>query len=208
MADDKLNEFRDKNIALTKENEALKEAARALGEEVEALRPLKAQLEGVDLAALTAAGLRAAELEKTNAGLAEQLASEKSARAEAQGRAAKSVLRSTIADAFVKSGGKPQATDYIVGKAEAVFEVDESGALKGKGFSPIRPGQRLTVDDFIATQARESEFAFAPSGGGGAAPSRGRSTGAGAVLTNPTPQQLGAHAKEIASGATRVEYSS
>ena len=59
----------------------------------------------------------------------------------------------------------------------------------------------------MAQQVRESDFAFLPSGGGGANPKPGGGGPSGAKeLRNPTAQQLGANANAIARGELRVVY--
>jgi hypothetical protein len=86
----------------------------------------------------------------------------------------------------------------------------ENGELKTTQFSPSRPGQSLTLDEFLLGQMKESDFAFEPSRGGGAGP---LSSGGGTVsnipeLRDPTPEQLGRHADEIMAGKLRVVHTS
>lgn len=176
----KVTEFRTTNVELARE--------------LEELRPLKARLAELEKAKPDA---RIAELEAA-------LATEKAARATAQASADASVLRSAIADKFLKTGGRPSALDYIVSKAREAFTV-ENGIVVGRGFDPARPGEKLTIDSFISAEVRESDFAFLPSQGGGAHQSHGGGhTGSPKELVNPTPQELGAHADAIRKGDVKI----
>jgi hypothetical protein len=75
-------------------------------------------------------------------------------------------------------------------------------------FDPNRPGEKLTVESFVAVQVRESDFAFHPSSGGGANPRPGAGSGRSGLpeLVNPTPQQLGERGADILAGKVKVVY--
>src|SRR5262249_10032479 len=120
-------------------------------------------------------------------------------------RADKATLRTAVGEAFARMGGKPKALDFIVSKAEGTFEVVD-GNVVGRKFGPI-PGEKLTVDEIIAAQTKEYDFAFAPSSGGGASPKSGGGAPAANELRNPTPHELGRHADDIAAGRIRLTYS-
>jgi hypothetical protein len=115
------------------------------------------------------------------------------------------MLKSAVSDAFIRAGGRADASDFIVSKATALFTV-ENDVLVGRTFNPNRPGEKLTVDSFIAAQLQESAFAFKPSSGGGANPKPGGGQTGGKRLINPTPQELGANSAAIARGEIKVEY--
>lgn len=211
-ANGKVVEFRDKNIALL--------------QEVEVLRPIKTQFDGIDPAKAREAIAKVEELGRKGvkgaddittqiqAALAPVLAkletSEKQGLADRE-RANKQTLRSTIAEKFIKAGGKAGAVDYIVGKAAEVFAVEGEvvKALANK-FSSTKPGEPLGVEEWLATAAKDHDFAFEPSAGGGANPNKG---GNGAlkpgqtILQDPTPKQLGENSKGIAEGKIKVQYS-
>jgi hypothetical protein len=187
----KLAEFRDSNVILLKERDALKAQYEGIDEEYKTLKAKAAAGDGAELAAVRA-----------------ELATEKTARAAAQAAADASVLKSTVTDAFLKAGGRPKALGYIVAQAAPVFTV-VNGALKSTQFSPTRPGESLTLDEFIASQLKDSDFAFEASRGGGATGGGGgRSTSGVRELRDPTPQDLGKFSREIAAGEMRVVYSS
>jgi hypothetical protein len=175
-------EFRANNIKLTKD------LAR-----FEGIDPDKAKAESAELT----------ELKKAKPD--EKIAALEAKLAEAQGRADASVLKSAITDAFIRAGGRAEATEFMTTKATSLFAV-ENGVLVGRTFDPNRPGEKLSVDGFIAAQVRESAFAFKPSSGGGADPKPAGGQPGGKRLVNPTPQELGANAAAIARGDIKVDY--
>lgn len=213
-ANGKVVEFRDTNIALSRE----------VGE----LRPLKVQFEGIDpkaakdaiakVAELAAGGVRQpgdittqiqAAVQAAIKPLNEKItASEQTAAAE-RTRADESVLRSNVSEQFLKVGGKAKAVDFIVGKAKEVFEI-AGGLLKAKEnkFSAMNPGNPLGVEEWLATQVKEHDFAFEVSTGSGAAPKGGPTPPrpGQTILKDPTPAQLGQYASDIRGGKVKVEY--
>jgi hypothetical protein len=92
-------------------------------------------------------------------------------------RTADSTLRTMVSEKFLKVGGKAKALDFIVEQAKGSFQV-EAGAVKAKAdkYSAEKPGAPLSVDEWLAGQAKENDFAFEPSAGGGAS---GNGRGAG-----------------------------
>lgn len=214
----KVVEFRDNNIRLT--------------QEVTELRPLKTQFEGIDPTAAREALTKVADLGKKGVKGADDVAALVAASVEAaikplkdqlqtqtqqteaeRKRADESVLRSSVTEKFLKAGGKAKAVDYILNAAKEAFTV-ESGTVKALStkFSTERPGEPLGMDEWLTSMAREHDFAFEGSTGSGAAPVsgvRGTSTvrAGQTILKDPTPQELGAHSKDIAQGKMRVEYS-
>jgi hypothetical protein len=57
----------------------------------------------------------------------------------------------------------------------------------------------------MSIQTKDNSYAFLPSSGGGSRPSSGGGA-TGKTLVNPSPQDLGKFAKEIASGELKVSY--
>lgn len=215
-ANGKVVEFRDKNITLL--------------QEVEVLRPLKTQFDGIDPVAAREAITKVAELGRKGVTkvddlaaliqsgiqaaikpIQEQLTASTAETAAERKRADESVLRSQIAEKFLKAGGKVKAVDYIVAQAADVFKVvaGKVEALANK-FSTNKPGEALGVEEWLVSAAKDHDFAFEPSTGAGANGTKGGPTVPGrpgqTVLTNPTPQQLGEHSKAIGTGKMRVEY--
>lgn len=218
-ANTKVVEFRDKNVELMKE--------------VEPLRTLKTQFTGIDPEAAKTALAAQAEFEKKGMKkpdditaqiqaavtaavkpLQDQVAASNAAVAAERKRADEGTLRTVIGEKFGKVGGKAKAIDYIITQAQSVFTV-EGGAVKpvANKYSTDRPGEPLGVDEWLGQMAKEHDFAFEPSKGGGAG-GGGNSDGTGApqlragqtLLTNPTPAQLGENSKAIAEGKVKVHY--
>jgi hypothetical protein len=185
----KLSEFRERNIALLRE-----------------VDDLKTQIE-----ANAADRAKFAELMATNpsgriSALEAELANEKTARIDVQKRADALVIEKTISDAFLRVGGVPKARGYIVAQGASQF-ILENGELKGTTHSPARPGEPMSVDEWLLLQTRENSFCFLPSSGGGADKKPGGSRTGVPVIRDPSPQDLGKHAKDIAAGRVRIEYS-
>jgi hypothetical protein len=218
-ANGKVVEFRDTNIALKKQVDELTPKVKAFeGIDAEAARAaLDAQkllkdkgvtkpddLQNIVNAAVTAA-LKPVQ---------EQLVTITSTNAENQKRADGLTLRSTLSDVFTKAGGQATALDFVISRAQGVFKVDGGKVVpEANQFSADKPGEPLSVDEWLTRQTKEIPFAFKASSGGGASPAGGPIPGAGTlkpgqtVLTDPTPQQLGAAAKDIRDGKVRVVYS-
>jgi hypothetical protein len=200
----RLSEFRDRNIALLKE--------------VEELRPFRAKYDGIDPDAAKKALAKAAELEARLAAfdgvdadeyrvlkarpdaakLEAELAAERAAHQQTQ-------FRNTITTEFLRAGGRESAVDYMVLNAAKVFAADGTT----QEFSKANPGVPISVAEWIQEQAKVADFAFKPSRGGSAPPRRStlgsyRQQG---ELRDPTPQELGKHASDIASGRLKVIYS-
>jgi|GEM_PF-5759838 len=124
------------------------------------------------------------------------------------------LLHSTIGDSFVKSGGKPNAVDFVVGLAKENFEVKESKVTTKSGkFSTEKPGNPLTITEWLTSEVKKShDYLYETSKGGGADPVKsGTVARAGAkagqtILMNPSPQELGAASSDIVAGKVRVEY--
>ena len=72
-------------------------------------------------------------------------------------------------------------------------------------YSKRDAGEPITVSEWMDEQTRSLTFAFGQSGGGGATPnaSAAPSTNA-AVLSDPTPTELGKHSKAIAEGKIKI----
>lgn len=183
-------EFRNNNIALTKE--------------VEELRPLKAKLEGVDIDAAKAALAKVAAGEDADvAKLKAQLAEAQSATTAATQKADALAHRQAVSAAFLAAGGRSEAVDLIADRVPFTL-VD--GALKPKDGEPAP-----TVQEWLADQAAGANaFLFHPNKGGGAMGAKPPSLTLGArsdvrMLRNPTAQELGAAAADIAAGKVKVE---
>lgn len=219
-ANTKVVEFRDKNIALMKENEEL--------------RPLKTKFEGIDPVEARAAldkmktlgkeGIRDAddlaakiknEAEALIKPLRDQLAMAAAETQAERRRADESLLHSKIAEQFNKIGGKANATDYIVNLAKDNFEVKDGKVIAKAGkFSTAKPGDPLSVEEWLTSDvSKNHDYVLEPSKGGGTPPKTPASGPVPSklradqkILKNPTPQELGQYSSEITAGKIKVEY--
>ena len=192
----KVAEFRSSNIELLKERDALKTRYADID-------PDAVKADRLKLSALENAGGRVAALEA-------ELATEKTARTQAEQKADKSRVRDVLRVKATAAGVLPAAVDILLDKADPVFTMD-GDVVKAKAgvFSPTRPGEALTADEWMVNATKDFAFLFGRSSGGGAPPagSGGGGSASGRELLNPTPQQLGEFAADIAAGKMRVVYS-
>ena len=184
------SEFRDRNVALLKE--------------VEELRPLKAQLEGVDLVAAKAALAKIAAGEDADvAKLKLQLAEAQSATTAATQKAEALTHRHAVSAAWLAAGGRPEAVDFIADKVPFAL-VD--GVLKPKDGESAP-----TIQEWLQQQAvGPNAYLFQPNRGGGAEGAKPPTLALGGrtnvrILRNPTPAELGAASKDIAAGLVKLE---
>ena len=104
------------------------------------------------------------------------------------------ILRSAIADKFVAAGGQAKAADFIVEKGTAVFSVKDGEVVAENKYSVADPSRTLSVEEWLVDAAKDYDFAFKPSGGGGAEGAPGNQTPAGVQELKSgsmTPQELG-----------------
>lgn len=216
----KVVEFRDRNIALLKENDEL--------------RPLKLKYDGIDpveakdaiekVKALGKKGIKDVEdfnqqvkavAEDLIKPLREQLATSAAETAAERKRADESLLHSKIVDHFTKMQGRASATDFVVNLAKDTFEVkDRNVVAKAGKFSTKKPGDPITPEEWLAEVVqKEHDYVFTPSNGGGApvvkgpnAPVPSKVKPGVTVLKNPTPQELGQYSSDIAAGKVRIEH--
>jgi len=193
----KVKEFREHNIGLTKLKEkwgdldpvAVKAKLDAFGD----LDPVAAKAAIAKLAAGDGEDVVALKL---------ALATEKGRAASAQAKADRGVLREALRDKLLAAGVLPAALDIALDKAEPVFTLT-GDVLVAKAGGPA------SVDEWILSATSDFAFLFAPSRGGSASP-KASVLGAHSnahVLKNPSANDLGKFASEIASGRMRVENS-
>jgi hypothetical protein len=222
LANTRLVEFRDNNITLKKT--------------VDELTPLKTAFDGIDPAAARAALAAQEELKKKGITkpddvtamreailndvkttlvkpLQDQLLTITTTAQETQKANDALTLRQFIGEKFGKAGGEPNALNFIVSQAQGVFKVVGGKVVaEAAMFSTDRPGEPLSVDEWLTQQTKSNAFAFKASSGSGANPTPGGAGGGGnrpagqLILKDPTPQQLGTHAADIKAGKMRVEY--
>jgi hypothetical protein len=127
-------------------------------------------------------------------------------------RADEFLLHSKVSEAFSKVGGKPNAVDFVVGLAKENFEVKDSAVVAKTGkFSTEKPGDALSLNEWLDGLPKQHDYVFNPSNGGGAPVLKGSNVRPGpkpgqTILKNPTPQQLGEYSADIAAGKVRIEH--
>lgn len=182
--------FRDNNIALLKAlgaqtpEDGLKRAAAVAGidqaklERLKAIDPdeyerLKTQVaglkdKGMDTPDAADAKVKAL-IEAALGPLKSQLETEQKARQAAQAAADEGALRTSVATAFTKAGGRADALDFVAGAAKGAFRVVDGKVVAAEGkFSTAKPGEPLTLAEWMDETAKQYAFAFEPSKGGGA----------------------------------------
>lgn len=218
-ANTKVVEFRDKNIALLKENDEL----RPLKTKYEGIDPVEAREAITKMKALGKEGIKDAddiatrvrtEAEALIKPLRDQLAMSAAETAAERRRADESLLHSKISEQFIKIGGKANATDFVVNLAKDNFEVKEGKVVAKAGkFSTSKPGDPLSVEEWLtADLSKNHDYVLEPSKGGGAPPVKAPSGLQASkvrpdqkVLINPTPQELGQHSADIAAGKVKIQ---
>jgi hypothetical protein len=128
------------------------------------------------------------------------LATERGAKTTAQQTADAAVFRAKVADSFLAAGGRPEALEFVVAKAREQF-VLENGALSTKDFSPSRPGEPLSLAEWMGARILDSAFAFKPSSGGGASHS---ATPQPKRTIGSDPLEFGRNVEAIAKGQVTV----
>ena len=214
----KQQEYRDRNHALLTDAAGIAGVERT--EDMKPVRDLVDRYRAVDLdeyeklkanaAQLATKGvkqpddIRSIVLEAVEP-LKQELESERAARQEAQRKNDQSQLSSEISTAFLEAGGRPAALEFLTAQARDVFEVvDGEVQAKPGQYSKRRAGEPLPVDEWMEAQTQAVGFAFGDSAGGGAVPSVGTNNNSGSVLRDPTPQELGRHAKAIREGRMKI----
>lgn len=222
-ANAKIVEFRNNNIELNKE--------------VTRLKPIAEKFEGIDADEARTAIEKVKALGKKGVNdpqdfdtklssavdaalkpLREQLTTMTSEVQSERQRANDFLLRSQVADAFTKVGGKANASDFVVNLAKDIFEVKDNSVVAKTGkFSTAKPGDPISIDEWLESVQQNHDYVFAPSSGGGAPrDKKGANGGSGGpqpklkegqtLLKNPTPQELGEHSAAIAAGKVKIVY--
>jgi hypothetical protein len=217
----KVAEFRDNNVKLKAELEAQQEAVKQL-DNYRDLDPTAAREALAQVAELSKKGVRKAsdvdeqvknallqfktsELEP----LRQLLTEEKTARQEADKKVSAAAMKNEVLNQFKAAGGQDAAVDFVVSRANDVFKMDGNQLVAREGvYSVDNPGEPMGLSEWMTKQTKEIAFAFGSSNGGGAHNREGNPVGtipAGVrQLRNPTPQQLGEHAKDIREGKVMI----
>lgn len=218
-ANAKVIEFRDNNIALNKKVSELEpQVAKFTGIDPEAAKAaIAAQKALQDKGVKSADDISTIVQTAVNAAvqpLQEQITSFKSTAEAEKKKSEDLLLRGTLGEKFIKAGGEPNALNFIVNEARGVFVVDNETIKAAAGqYSTDRPGEPLTIDEWLTRETKQNSFAFKPSGGGGGVgnPKPGETGGVTlrpgqTILKDPTPAELGAASKDILAGKVKVVY--
>jgi hypothetical protein len=163
----RLDEFRNNN--------------KALNLKVNELETRLKTFDGVDPTAAAATAAKLTELEarfegvdpneyrslKAKPDLSARVSELETKLAASEASAARSALKTSVGDAFLRAGGLPEAADFITSKAETIFAMT-NGQLTTEQWSAERPGEKLSLDEWMRARYVDAAFAFRPSGGGGA----------------------------------------
>lgn len=185
-----LDAFRENNIALTKENDVLKQTFKGVdATEYQSLKARAAELEEGKL--IKKEGLDAAVELRTKAmkeAADKQISELTTSLTNARGEMGKLKIDSALIEHGTKAGLLPTAAIDFVNRARSVFSLDENGqvvALEADGKTKKfgAQGTPMSIAEYVGNVAKDKDFAhlFAPSGGTGA-PGAGNRT---APAANP-----------------------
>jgi len=206
----KVAEFRDNNIVVTRERDALKTAAAKFeGVDPDEYRVIKTEyeklkgkgLKGVDdLDAAIAKAVAAATKP-----ISDKLIEESSARQKAQDQADAARFRELFTADASKIGVKPNSLRHVLREASEKFELRDGAIVPREGVKhPSDPLKTLSPTDWLQDLVKTDDYLFEPSVGGGANNGGAGSGGGAKKLINPTPEEMGRNMDDIASGKTVV----
>jgi hypothetical protein len=214
-ANKKVGDFRNTNIGLKQENEALKQKANAFA----GFDPVKIKEDQDKLRALEAKGVKGtndvAEIVKqaVNAAvtpLNEKFEASERARQENAAKLATKTLESRITAAGVAAGVSETALPDFVSRGTRNFAVDgDTIVAKQPDGTPLyskqRPGELLSVEEWATGLQAEAPHLFKPSTGADVVPGRpgGGVTPPGSVDANDM-RGFSKNLKEIAAGKVKV----
>lgn len=144
--------------------------------------------------------------------LGNKLTASEAARGEAQTALVRKDFETKLTQAGLKAGVDEKMVPHFVRHALDTFQFENGGFVPKRNgtplFSPERPAEMLSIDDWIGQQVTETPGFFKPSGGGGTPPNTNQPGKPGArVLKNPSAADLGKNADAIMKGDVVVEYS-
>lgn len=208
----KLTEFRDNNVRLLKEADALhkQQLAKFEGVDPDKYKELLAQQEKLNKKGIKdpdeiSTVVQTAVLAATKP-LADKLSLMEEDRARMKADLDANALREAIATIAAKKGVKQKALPYVLDKAKSLFKaVDGKVVAQPNVFSDAHPTDPLTTDEWLDALAKSDDFLFEPSQGGGAGggPAGGGRPGV-RQLINPTPEEMGQNLEAIAKGLVQV----
>lgn len=113
-------------------------------------------------------------------------------------------LDSLLTQAAIKGGVTETAIPLFLSHARQTWKVEDGGAVAKVGavpiFSPAKPSQPITPDEWVGTQTTIVPFLFKASSGGGAHPAGGPGApGAARTISIPAGQPIRLSAKDLAA---------
>lgn len=199
----RLDEFRDNNLALTRQ-----------------ISDLQKRYEGIDpdqARALSERARHERDRKLIDAGRVDELVSERTAtlRAEFAGIAsererlkkelAAHVVDGAIRDAASRAGVRAAAIEDVLARGRALFRLEGGKAIALDGDKPVygRDGEPLGVGEWISGLSAQAPHLFEASRGGGAPGGAGSRAAMGMIDRNDTAGFL-AHVDDIAAGRLKV----
>ena len=224
---EKLREFRNNNIRLSNEVDALKNSLKGFeGVDADMIKSLKEAREKsqfeeekellrkgkIDEVLTRRTQAVVAETEKKILATNKTLEEERNKTKALQSRLAALTVDREVIAAAEKAGLKIRqgASSDVMRRARDIWQIGDDGTMKPVGpdgqplYSAKTAGQPMTMDEYITSKlAVEGSHLFEAAGGGGAGGGR-PAVGGGNVLSSSDPVELGRNMKDIASGKTRV----
>lgn len=168
----RLDEFRDTNIALRREQEELRKKFE--GVDPEAAREALARVQRERDKKLIDAGkldeLVAERVAAMKSDFDRQLAALTGDRDKMAGRLSELVIDTAIRDAAAKSGVRATAIDDVLLRGRQVFRLADGQAVAMDGDKPIygKAGEPMSVAEWVGNLTAAAPHLFEPSRGGGA----------------------------------------
>lgn len=191
VATERLAEFRDKNIVLTKENADLKSTWEGFDKaEVEALIAKKAEIEG---AKIKSEGEFNQKLQERTAALKaesdKKIAELEKAKADNEAKLAEIIIDKALLEEGTKLGLRPEAADFLTTIGRKTFRMENGQPVAygpdGKQLFDTEANP-MKISNFVAEIAKKNAFAFKESTGGGAPGGAGSGgSGGSGDLGNP-----------------------
>lgn len=209
----KLADFRSNNITLTNENKELKAKTVTL-DKYEGVDPEKYKQMETEISELKKKGVGTAddvvtivarEVERATKTIKDQLKTEQEARIAAQQAADQGKFRELVSADATKAGVAGSALRHVLREADSLFEWKDGSLVAKEGVKhPTEPLQDYTPTAWLQNLAKSDPYLFEPSNGGGAPGASGASKPGSKILRNPSPEEMGAHMEDIASGKITV----
>ncbi len=205
---DRLDEFRDNNLALKRERDDIlarykdidPDAARSALDLARKQQEKKLLDAGkVDELVAERVGSMKSEFQKQIDALAKE-------RDGAKKHLESLVLDGGLRDAAAKAGVRPTAIDDVLLRGRAVFQMVDGKAVPMDGDKPVygKSGDPMDISEWVGGLADRAPHLFEPSSGGGSRQGSGApSVGAGRVSRDDTSAFL-ANIEAIAKGKTKV----